>query len=213
MQYGWLSPEHAFIFRITHIRNVRWILQHGLHCRNGEVLDPNFVTIGASEIINRRDGHAVLGGPGGNLADYIPFYFTPFSPMAYKVRTGHGVAAVRPREIVILVASLHRLQAADVGFVFTDSHALLATALFFTSLDQLHRVDWEALRNRDFSYDVNDPGKTERYQAEALVHRYLPVNLLEAVVCHGSPQKALVDGWAGDSGISVPVVTRPGLYF
>ena len=213
MRYGWLSLENAYVFRITHIRNVRWILDHGLYCRNGGVLDPDFVTIGDPELIDRREGHSVPVSPGGNLADYIPFYFTPFSPMAYKIKTGHGVPAVPSREIVILAASLRHLATAGVDFVFTDRHALLATATFLTSLDELPLVDWEGIRSRDFKSDVGNPDKTERYQAEALVHRCLPVGLLEAVVCHGSQQKALVDGWATNAGAAVHVTVSRELFF
>lgn len=212
MRYEWLSPDRACIFRITHIENVRWIVNNGLHCRNSRVTDPDFVTIGQPDIIDRRDGQVVGVAPGGSLSEYIPFYFTPFSPMAYKIRTGHGVTVVPSRDIVILVASLRGLADAGVEFVYTDRHALLAAAMFLRSLDDLHRIDWVGLRSRDFKYDVADPGKTERYQAEALVYRYLPVNLLEAVVCHGPQQKALVEGWAAEAGEAVQVRVDGELY-
>jgi len=29
-----LNPERALIFRIVHVANVPWILDHGLHCKN-----------------------------------------------------------------------------------------------------------------------------------------------------------------------------------
>jgi hypothetical protein len=41
-----LNPDKALIFRITHLDNVPWILDNGLHCRSSEVLDPDFVNIG-----------------------------------------------------------------------------------------------------------------------------------------------------------------------
>ena len=44
--------------------------------------------------------------PGGTLSDYVPFYFTPFSPMAYNIHTGLGVNRINWRDIVVLVASL-----------------------------------------------------------------------------------------------------------
>ena len=40
-----LTPEKALIFRITDKDNIPWILGNGLHCRNSNHLDPNFVTI------------------------------------------------------------------------------------------------------------------------------------------------------------------------
>ncbi|MEK6712375.1 MAG: DarT ssDNA thymidine ADP-ribosyltransferase family protein, partial [Nitrospinota bacterium] len=49
-----LNPGKALIFRITHVDNVPWILDHGIHCRNSEEVDPNFVDIGNPELIGKR---------------------------------------------------------------------------------------------------------------------------------------------------------------
>lgn len=38
-----LDIESATIFRLTHVDNVPWILEHGLHCKNSSVQDPDFV--------------------------------------------------------------------------------------------------------------------------------------------------------------------------
>jgi len=44
-----LNPEKALIFRIMHIDNVPWLIDHGLHCRYSPDFDPNFRTIGNPE--------------------------------------------------------------------------------------------------------------------------------------------------------------------
>lgn len=205
MPYKWLSQDNAYVFRITHIKNLRWILSHGLHCKNADVQDPNFEAIGHPDIITRRDGATVPLPPGGPLSDYIPFYFTPFSPMALKIKTGHGVRSVPSRDIAILVASLRRLGEADVDFVYTDRHALLKAATYFKSLDDLNHIDWEGLRSRDFSYDPADPERSERYQAEALVYQCLPLDCLERILCHGQKQKEVIEAWTADAGTTVKV--------
>ena len=46
-----LNPEKALIFRITHIANVPWLLDHGLHCRNSAEFDPDFRNIGNPDLI------------------------------------------------------------------------------------------------------------------------------------------------------------------
>ena len=46
-----LSPERARIFRITHIANVPWVLDHGLGCASSDVLDPDFRPIGDPDLI------------------------------------------------------------------------------------------------------------------------------------------------------------------
>src|SRR3954470_12772585 len=83
-----LSPEKALVFRITHIANVPWILANGLHCRSSAMQDPNFVEIGNPDLIGKREHWAVPVPPGGRLSDYVPFYFTPYSPMLYNIKTG-----------------------------------------------------------------------------------------------------------------------------
>ena len=207
MAYMWISPERALVFRITHIDNMRWIIKNGLHCRNGRQ-DPSFVTIGNPDIIGRRDRQPVPVEPRGTLSDYIPFYFTPFSPMAYNIKTGHGVAAVAPRDIVVLVASLRRLsESAEVQFLYTDRPT------FHRSLDELHCIDWPRLRARDFKRDNEELDKVERYQAEALVWRHLPTDLLEAIVCHGEKEMAIVQALADAAGANVKVSSSSEVYF
>lgn len=35
-----ITQENAFIFRITHMDNVPWMLRNGIHCRNSPNRDP-----------------------------------------------------------------------------------------------------------------------------------------------------------------------------
>ena len=93
----------ARIFRITHIENMRWILEHGLHCRNGGALDPSFVEIGIPGLIASRAVHPVPIPPGGMLSDYVPFYFTPHSPMLLNIKTGVHVQR-RPMQDIVIMA-------------------------------------------------------------------------------------------------------------
>jgi hypothetical protein len=174
-----LAPEKALIFRITHIRNVRWILEHGLHCQSSECRDPNFVQIGNPDLIDKRQSRRVLCSHGGVLSDYIPFYFTPHSPMLLNIKTGWNGLRMHPmRDIAILTTSLHRLHTDGLKYAFTDRHAVVQGVDFLTDLDCLDRIDWPLLRSRNFSRDPNDPEKMVRYAAEALVHRHLPVSSL-----------------------------------
>ncbi len=211
-----LAPEKALIFRATHRENVRWTLAHGLHCSKSSVLDPNFVSIGNEELIAKRDTREVPIPPGGSLSHYIPFYFTPYSPMLYNVKTGYGDIRQRPNgDIVIWVSSLLALEEHGVKYVFTDRHAYLATASFFNDrLTSLQHVDFELLQRRDFKRDEKgDPGKMERYQAEALPHRQVPVSALLGLACYTEAVQQEVAAEIAQAGISLKAVTRPDWYF
>ena len=210
-----LGPESAYIFRITHVDNVGWILRHGVHCRSSSSFDPNFIAIGSAELIEKRKGRAVPVPPGGMLSDYVPFYFTPWSKMSYNIKTGYaGVTRRANREIAILVSSLPTLVKRKVPFVFTNYHAYTAQAdEFFTDLDGLHRVNWPLLRSRDFRNDPENPRKSGEYQAEALVHRCLPLDALLGIACYDAEAHAMLSRAAQQARAATPIKVLPNWYF
>lgn len=209
-----LNPEKALIFRIAHINNVPWMLDHGLHCRTSEQHDQNYVDIGNPELIEKRRHRLVPIPPGGSLGDYIPFYFTPHSPMLLNIKTGHNGIVKRPMsEIVIAFTSLRTLAAKSIPFIFTDRHAYLQTASFFDDLAHLDSIPWNLLQNRDFKKDAYDPSKFERYQAESLVHRHLPVSALSGILCYSNAQKVVLQGELEKRGQTLQVAIKPDCYF
>jgi hypothetical protein len=106
----------------------------------------------------------------------------------------HGLRHVSNEDIVILESSLHRVAELGIPFVFTDQHAYPFMANYFTDLKDLDQVDWDLLNRRDFKHDPDDPGKKERYQAEALVWKHLPVEGLLGICCY----TPVVDEWLKD---------------
>lgn len=209
-----LSPEKALIFRIVHRDNVGWILDHGLHCRNGAVRDPHFHGIGNRDLIDRRASHVVSLPPGGTLADYVPFYFTPYSIMLLNIKTGYGgVPKIPNDQIVILVSSLRRVSELGIPFLFTNQHAYSAMAEYFSEIDQLGSIDWTLLRNRDFKKDPDDPGKQLRYQAEALIWRHLPVDGLLGICCNTAATEGMVQTALQERNLKTQTIVRPGWYF
>ncbi|HEY6347162.1 MAG TPA: DUF4433 domain-containing protein [Bryobacteraceae bacterium] len=209
-----LNPEKALIFRITHRDNVPWILANGLHAKNGTRSDPNFSPIGNRDLIQRRTHHPVPGGPGGTLSDYVSIYFTPFSMMLLNIRTGYnGVPKVPNEEIVILVSSLRKVAEMHIEFVFCDQHAYLLTAEHFTSLKNLDRIDWPILQDRDFKRDNNNLGKTDRYQAEALVWKHLPVEGILGICCFAEGVRDGFKAQADGLGLQISIFKRTDWYF
>ena len=207
------DAEKALIFRVTHLQNLLWILRHGLHCRGSSVSDSNFREIGSPDLISKRVSRAVPVPPGGTLSEYIPFYFTPFSPMLYNIKTGYAGTKQTPMpEIAILVASLLGLDSQGIPYVFTDRHAYLQAANFYNRTDDLDKIDWKLLQARDFKRSDNDPGKFERYQAEVLIHRHLPVTSLVGIACHGAIQVTQVAEWCRSLNLELKAAARPEWY-
>jgi ssDNA thymidine ADP-ribosyltransferase DarT-like protein len=208
-----LTQEKGLIFRITHRDNVPWILDNGMHAGNGEKFDPNYRNIGNVDLIDKRSRRVVAVPPGGTLCDYVPFYFTPYSIMMYNIRTGYGVKQVPNEEIVIFVSSLPHLAAQGIQFVFTNQHAYPPMADYFTDLAHLDKIDWPLLQGRDFRHDPDDPGKKERYQAEALVWKHVPLAGLQGVCCYTNTAERHVQAEIELRGLSFKVGVQQGWYF
>ena len=197
-----------------HRDNLPWLLRHGIHCRSSNRVDPFNISIGDADLIEKRKTRQVLKPPGGTLGDYVPFYFTPFSPMAYNIRTGfRGIRKWRNDEIVMLVSSLHKLSKDSMPFLFTDRHAYLKAALFFTKLSELKFIDWSLLQSRDFKRDNDDLEKLERYQAEALVYKFCPISALVGVACYNGESVKSISKIADGLGAAVKVAAKPDWYF
>lgn len=208
-----LNPKKALIFRVTHRVNLPWILEHGLDCASAMRRNPSFVEIGSTDLIAKRGTRKVPVAPHGTLADYIPFYFTPSSPMLFNIKTGHGVPQRPMADIVTLVSSLPKLQECGVPFLFTDRHAYLQSAAFFSELEDLDKLDWSLLRQKDFKKSPENPERFERYQAEALVHQHLPADALLGLAVSGEEARAVADVGLKAKGLSLKLAVRPEWFF
>ncbi|WP_275423505.1 type II toxin-antitoxin system toxin DNA ADP-ribosyl transferase DarT [Snodgrassella communis] len=208
-----LNPQKALIWRIVHMNNIPWILDNGLHSGKSNIQCENWISIGSAELIDKRASHPVPIFPNGYLNDYVPFYFTPFSPMLLNIKSGRGVQQRSNNEIVILVSSLFKIQELKLKYVFTDMHAYYKWATFYSNLEDLKNIDWEILQRRDFSRDENDTAKFERYQAEALIHQHCPVNALLGIVCYNEQNEEDLNALLQQRKLKIPVYKRSGWYF
>jgi ssDNA thymidine ADP-ribosyltransferase DarT-like protein len=191
-----LNPQLARIFRIVHIS------------------DPNYVNIGNASLIDKRTRRYVPIPPGGPLSDYVPFYFTPFSIMMYNIKTGYGGITRRDNtDIVMFVSSIHRLDELGVPFVFTNQHAYAVDTEFYNDLQHLGEIDWQLLQRRDFKTDDNDPGKQLRYQAEALIHKYMPLKAILGIVCVNDVVRGSLESLLDQRSIELAVRSMPTWYF
>ena len=154
-----VDRDNVRIYRIMHRHNFPLILDDGLPCRNMSGVDSSYRNIGNSELIDKRGRREVPIPPGGTLNDYVPFYFTPHSPMLLNIRTGRGVPHIQNSDIIILVTSFPRLAELDAQSVFSDRHAYLASALFYNQLSDLGQIDWDILNDATSSKIRTTPEK------------------------------------------------------
>jgi len=210
-----LSHQQGMLFRITHVSNLPWLLANGLPCANAGIGDPNFVSIGNPSLIQDRTHHPVRLPPNGTLADYVPFYLTPKSPMLLNIKTGwKGITRRSNAEIAIFVSSVQKMQEKGVRLLFTDRHAYMATARWSAeAADLATMIDWDILRRHDFARSDDYPDKMDRYQAEVLAHNHLPTTALIGIGCTSAVERARIEAMVGEAGLALPVRARPEWYF
>ena len=98
--------------------------------------------------------------------------------------------------------------------LFTDRHAYTATATWSANVDDLaDMIDWDILRRHDFARSDSYPDKMERYQAEALVYRHVPVGALLGIGCVSEAVKSAIEAKIDCARIALNVYVRPTWYF
>ena len=204
-----LRQDKALIFRITHVDNLEGVIENGCLSRNAATKG-NYSEIGNQELILRRNQRQVPCHPFGTLSDYVPFYFTPYSPMLYNIKTGYGVPKQPMSKIVILISSLPKLVEEGVDFVFTDRHAYLRTAQFSNQLGDLDWIIWDVLQRRDFT--KSDVDRFEKYQAEALIRDKVPMSALLGIACYDETTRLLAEQIAARKNVSLEIKKLPGWY-
>lgn len=202
------------IFRITHIKNLPFILRHGLHCPNSEIQDSHFTPIGFPTLIDYRKDRVVPVNPSGTLADYVPFYFWYRSPMLYVIYKSNDpeVIPTPQDDIIYLISSLEVLQSSHCRFVFTDRHAKLEYANFFDNPDDVSKLNWDIIRTEYWGRQYG-PELKEMKQAECLVHRIVPREAIIGIAVLNEASQTIVNNYLCEFNYQIPVKVKPNFYF
>ena len=212
------APNPTPILRFLHIDNLAVVLQRGgLHAPNHTPKDGlAYKTVHNADIQRERAGRQVAVGPGGNIHDYVPFYFAYLSPMLLQLKTGRVEGYSEGQgPLVYLVSTAQAVRDSGAGFVFTDGHGIAAFTTWYSDLADLDKVDWNMVYQRYWSDNINDMDRQRRKQAEFLVHRFCDWSLTKEIVVVSDGIKSKVEHILGkfDAGLQRPVLVRPGWYY
>lgn len=202
------------IYHMTHIDNLASILKEGrLYCdAQAARLQPR--SIAYDDLKRKRLKKAVPVPPGGFVADYVPFYFAPLSPMLYAIHTGYVRSGLSQAEIIYLVTSVETVVRAGKQFVFTDCHPLSSCPRFSNELSQLNQlVDWEVMRSAYWFNNSQYPDRKSRRQAEFLVYQELEWTLIEQIGVYDEACLASVLQQLQNAYHQPPVSVRRGWYY
>ena len=202
------------LYHITEIGNLASIIEcGGLWC-DAERRRQKFahVNIAHDHIKGRRERRRVPVVPGTTLADYVPFYFASRSPMLFAINRNNveGYAGGQ-RRIVHLVTTVEAVVALGQGYCFTDRHAELIYAKFFTDLADIdENVDWNVMSRKYWS-DSTD--MRERRQAEFLARNCVPWSAVSEVGVMDAETQAAVSATLRQAGANTPVTVQRSWYY
>lgn len=170
-------PVPTWLYHFTPIDHLAPIARDGLVCdRDAHGPERLQVEVGNVEVKELRRRKIVSSGPGGYVADYVPFYFGRRGPMLYNIHTGRvPTYQGGQRGLVYLCTTLERVIDLGLPWVASDRNAATRLARFTADDGELDgHVDWKLVASRSFAKTDIDPERPQRHQAELLVHGRLP---------------------------------------
>jgi hypothetical protein len=204
------------MYHITHGRNLASIIKAGgLWCDAqlvAQSLDP--LGIAHQHIKERRKQRDVPCAAGGTLADYVPFYFAPRSPMLYAIHRGQVAGYDGGQTGVLhLVADVETVATSGCVWAFTEGHAEIAFTEFFTDLRFLSAIDW-AIMSETYWYDTDEDGdRKRRRQAEFLIHRFCAWTLITEIGVINQRVADRVRSMLEGAAHQPAVTVQPGWYY
>jgi hypothetical protein len=211
-----MSSAH-FIMHFTHVTNLPGIFATGCLQADNLVDRSSALQVEAADLDIKmvRKSMQVPLAPYGCVADYVPFYFAPRSPMLYRLHKGGVPNYTDGQEsLVYLVSCAEAVAATGASFVFSDGNCASTVTCFDSDLARIESVvDWEVMRAQMWVNTADDPDRRRRRMAEFLVHQRVPIECLSAVVVCRDTMKELVEGLLASYGVELPVSVRPGWYF
>ncbi len=178
-----INIDSINIFHITHIENLPHILSTGGLCSDVFLAqqDRANINIAHEHIKERRRLTPVAAGPGGFVAEYVPFYFCSRSPMLFSIHRGNVAGYEGGQKFVIhLCAKLAHVIRHTSNWCFSDGHTdIPAFCNFYDDINSLSQLDWDAIKTDGWGYPyfTDDFDLKRRKQAEFLVHNVFPWNL------------------------------------
>ncbi len=205
------------IYHITHIDNLKSILEHGGLISNNKLIEEqiNYLDIAHERIQGRRSKISIPCGNGGLLHDYIPFYFAPRSPMLYAIHKGKVKGySDGQKSIIYLVVTIQAIQNSGLAFVFTDGHAIMINTEFFDNLNNLDDViDWELMKSKYWHNNIDNPNRKWRRQAEFLIHEFCPWKLIRGIGVIDDIMKSQVEEILKTFNSQTPVKVKSEWYY
>lgn len=216
--------EHV-VYHFTHVSHLPAIVRDGLLSDSAMNASGSLMhEAGDRGIKDQRRRRVVPCGHCGVVADYVPFYFAPRSPMLYRITNPHGLAGGgvttydgAADELVYLVTSVERLYQAGLSLVLTDRNAATSVARFqcdAATWFEPEFIDWPLMSAQLWHDTTEYPDRMARRMAECLAHQRVPWALfVKVAVANAAVAQEAHDALSSAGEHEMTTVLAPSWYF
>jgi len=234
---------NRLLFRMTYYLNLQVYLEDKyLFAKNHPNVQECY-RVSYEEIVARRGQMQFTTPCGSNLNDFVPFYFSPITKMAYSIYAGNvplrspdgeNLGPANLDDLAYLVVSPNTLFYSGRKCWYTDIACNSAIPPNYEDrLDGLEQhVSWQLFDEMPrkalvpeigyegvcrWQHDRDEPvqhqQRSKKRMAEFMVRDYLSMLELECIILKSEAHRQLVATWVNDSGMNIPVLANSGCYF
>ncbi len=133
--------------------------------------------------------------------------------MLLNIITGRNVPKLPQREIIYLCSEMSQVQALGLPFAFTNGHAYARYSNYFDQPNDLDKLDWDVIPAKQWNRTEDDNDRQRRKQAEFLIHQYVPVDAIVAVVVYDQQMANWVAPQLAAAGLNFSIHVLPNWYY
>ena len=206
-------PKPTCIYRIVHRKNLEILSEEGKLFAPNYATNPNYISIGETNLIRQRGDKPILIAPYGTMRDYISFYFGVRSPMLYCIWNGFDVEHRPQKDIIYLISSIEKLEELKTSYIFTDGHSFAGYTQFFNNPKYLNQIDWRTVHSRQWSNTAEDPDRKRRKEAECLIYKEVSINAIIEIAVYNQEANDYILSVLNDKKMNLPVNIRQDWYY
>lgn len=236
-------PPSRFLFRMTHYQNLQAYLSSGsLFAKNNSNVQAGF-RISFDDIVTRRGSSEFTTPCGSNVNDFVPFYFSPCTKMAYSIHIGNvplkapggqNLGTATMDDVAYLVVEPAALFGSGRTCWYTDiacnsglpatynnNHGELETHVDWSLFDddpkmgRIPEVGYAGVCRwqHDRDQPIEHQMRSKKRMAEFMVRDHLQMNEVSCIVLKNDTHLEEVEAWVKASNTQIPVYVKPGCYF
>ncbi|MFI9506877.1 DUF4433 domain-containing protein [Nocardia sp. NPDC052566] len=190
------NPRDWLVWHFTHITNLStMVTEQRLLPASKMQSNTNVANKEIKELRTQKQVTPDHHYPTATVSEHVPFYIAAKSPMLYVVCRGHGEYKEGPDPLVLLGVTLGDIVDAGATWCVSDGNAAATLTRFSRELSTLGEfIDFDLLRQRDWSNTPDDGDRKRRRSAEVLVLAQVPLELVTRVCCSNEATLELAKG-------------------